>query len=336
MRKSKQHTARYPDQTNGIYLYEYPMIHGIRQYVQVRGTDRNNPLILFLHGGPGSSMAGLCHVLQAGWEEQFTVVNWDQRNTCKTYFANQDRAMEIAKTGTLEDYIQDIDEVIAYLHTVYTFDKLILMGFSWGSAIGSAYAQRHPENLLCYIGVGQHISYLDGIRFICDKLSELAAGNQKDILKIKAIAESVANEPKMTKQFMKNLRSYIALGTKYIAKSGKAFPLKAVLTSPFLSFKEKYAVVKSDPSLLEGTFATMMTYDFREDMRFAVPVLFLSGAEDFSCPVDLLRICFAGVTAPDKRLEIIPQAAHACLLDQSEMFYQKMTAFVDCVIQNRS
>ena len=80
----------------------------------------------------------------------------------------------------------------------------------------------------------------------------------------------------------------------------------------------------------------MMTYDFREDMHFAVPVLFLSGAEDFSCPVDLLRICFADVTAPDKRLEIIPQAAHACLLDQSEMFYQKMTAFVDCVIQNRS
>lgn len=62
MSKSKKNAVLYPDNKNGIYLYEYPMINGIKQYVQVRGADRKNPLILFLHGGPGGSLAGLCHV----------------------------------------------------------------------------------------------------------------------------------------------------------------------------------------------------------------------------------------------------------------------------------
>lgn len=189
----------------------------------MRGADRKNPLILFIHGGPGGSLAGLCHVLQADWEEKYTVANWDQRNTCKTYFANKDNAMKIAKTGTMEDFIKDIDEVISYLHTVYDFDKLILMGFSWGTSIGSEYTKRHPENILCYIGVGQHINYTDGLHFVCSELLKLAKGNTKDLSKIKEIEASIPEEPKMTKEFMSKLRSFIVLGTKYISKTVKLF-----------------------------------------------------------------------------------------------------------------
>ncbi len=329
MSKSKKNVVLYPENKNGIYLYEYPMINGIKQYVQIRGTDRNNPLILFLHGGPGGSLAGLCHVVQAGWEEKFTVVNWDQRNACKTYFANKEKAIEIAKTGTMEDFIKDIDEVIAYLHTVYDFEKLILIGFSWGSAIGSEYAKRHPENLICYIGVGQFINYADGYHYICDKLSKLAKGNEKDLSKIKAFEASIPTAPKMTKEFMANLRNYIALGTKYISKSGKPFPLKALLTSPFLNFKEKISMLNSDFKLLEGTLTTMMTYDFRENRSFKVPVLFVFGEEDFSCPTGMLEDCFDSISAPVKKLAIIPKAAHTCFYDQPVIFQQKISEFLN-------
>ena len=132
---------------NGICLYEYPEINGIKQYIQIRGADKKAPLLLFLHGGPGGSMAGLCHVMQNEWEKKFTVVNWDQRNTCKTLLANKSKVSEIAKTGALSDYINDIDAIIKYLHTVYTFEKIILIGFSWGSVIGSEYAKKHHENV---------------------------------------------------------------------------------------------------------------------------------------------------------------------------------------------
>ena len=331
--KTRKNEILYPNSKNGIYLYEYPMINGIKQYVQVRGADRKNPLILFLHGGPGGSLAGFCHVLQAGWEDKFTVANWDQRNSCKTLLANKDKAREIAKTGTIEDYVKDIDEVIAYLHTVYDFEKLILMGFSWGTAIGSEYAKCHPENLLCYIGVGQHISYIDGIRFICGKLSVLAKDNPKELSQIRAVEELISDKPKMTKEFLAKLRNYIALGTRYISKHGKPFPIKGLITSPFLNFREKLAAVKSDFTLLETTLDTMMTYDFRGNISFDVPVQFISGEEDYNCPPELLEECFDSISAPEKKLEIIPEAAHSCFLDQPEIFIRKVEAFTDTYIK---
>lgn len=319
----------YPDNKNGIYLYEYPMINGIRQYIQVRGTDKSNPLILFLHGGPGGSVAGLCHVLQAGWEEKLTVVNWDQRNTCKTYFANKDKAKEIAKTGTMEDFINDIDEVIAYLHTVYDFEKLILMGFSWGSTIGSEYAKRHPENLLCYIGVGQFVNFTDGLRFICDKLTQLASGDEKDLTKIKAFENSIPTNPEMTKEFMTALGSYAMLGAKYISKNANAFPFKALMTSPFLKFKEKLFMIKSDFMLFQETYQTMMRYDFRSNMHYDLPVLFIFGEEDYNCPSELLKECYGIISAPEKQLEIIPKATHSCFFDQPDIFNHRITNFIN-------
>lgn len=328
MSKSKKNAVLFPDNKNGIYLYEYPVINGIKQYVQVRGADRKNPLLLFIHGGPGGSLAGLCHVLQAEWEEKFTVANWDQRNTCKTYFANKDKVMEIAKTGTMEDFIKDIDEVIAYLHTVYEFDKLILMGFSWGTSIGSEYVKHHPEKLLCYIGVGQHISYTDGLHFVCRKLSKLAKGNTKDLSKIKAFEALIPEEPKMTKEFISELRSFIVLGTKYISKNSKDFPLKALLTSPFLNFREKTSMFKTDFSLYERTIETMMTYDFRTNLSFDVPMFFVFGEEDYNCPPELLKECFDNISAPEKKLEIIPKAAHTCFYDKSSIFIGVITEFV--------
>ncbi len=322
MNKSKKNAILYPDSKNGIYLYEYPVINGIKQYVQIRGADRKNPLILFIHGGPGGSLAGITHVLQAGWEEKFTVVNWDQRNAGKTYFANKDKAKEIAKTGTIEDYIKDINDIVAYLHTVYDFEKLIIMGFSWGSAIGSEYAKRHPENILCYVGIGQFINYADGYRHVCKKIKELAKDNDADLTQINDFEASIPKEPVMTKEFTKKIRKYIALGTKYISKGGKPYPMKELYSSPFLTFREKVYSIMPSSKLLEKTLTTMLTYDFRENMKFEIPMIFIFGVEDFSCPAGLLEECFNDIAAPVKKLEIIPNATHSCYFDKPKEFME--------------
>ncbi len=325
----KKKNMLYPDSKNGIYLYEYPMINGIRQYVQVRGSDRRNPLLLFLHGGPGGALAGLCHVLQAGWEDAFTVVNWDQRNTCKTYFANKPNAKTIAQTGTMEDYVQDIDEIIAYLHTVYDFEKLILMGFSWGSAIGAEYAKRHPEHLLCYVGVGQHINYHDGVLTVCRKMLQLTSNNSADEQKIKTIIADFPEKPVWNKSLMKCLRYYSPLTSKYIAKHAKRVPFSKILHSPFMNFKEKRAALIPDYSMLTKSYETMLTYDFRDNLRFDVPVLFLFGEEETVCPSELLTECFTEITAPEKKTVIIPNASHTCFHDQPTVFLSALSTFCD-------
>lgn len=309
----------------GICLYETPEINGIRQYIQIRGADKKAPLMLFLHGGPGGSMAGLCHVMQPEWEHHFTVVNWDQRNACKTYLANKSNAAAISQSGTLEDYMADIDAVIAYLHTVYDFEKIILMGFSWGSLIGAEYAKRHGETVSHYIGVGQFIHYIDGLHYSCEWLRKVVKDAPADVEKINAFENSIPNPPQMTPAFMKSLQGFSMLGAKYIAKDGRAFPIKSLLTSPFLRFGEKMAMVHGNPKLFSGTYQTMLSHDFRNNLHFDMPVLFVSGDEDFVCPNELLAQHFGQITAPQKKNVVISKATHTC-------FYDQPTAFLDTII----
>lgn len=309
----------------GICLYETPEINGIRQYIQIRGADKKAPLMLFLHGGPGGSMAGLCHVMQPEWEHHFTVVNWDQRNACKTYIANKSNAAAISQSGTLEDYMADIDAVIAYLHTVYDFEKIILMGFSWGSLIGAEYAKRHGETVSHYIGVGQFIHYIDGLHYSCEWLRKVVKDAPADVEKINAFENSIPDPPQMTPAFMNSLQGFSMLGAKYIAKDGRAFPIKSLLTSPFLRFGEKMAMVHGNPKLFSGTYQTMLSHDFRNNLHFDMPVLFVSGDEDFVCPNELLAQHFGQITAPQKKNVVISKATHTC-------FYDQPTAFLDTII----
>lgn len=309
----------------GICLYETPEINGIRQYIQIRGADKKAPLMLFLHGGPGGSMAGLCHVMQPEWEHHFTVVNWDQRNACKTYLANKSNAAAISQSGTLEDYMADIDAVIAYLHTVYDFEKIILMGFSWGSLIGAEYAKRHGETISHYIGVGQFIHYIDGLHYSCEWLRNVVKDAPADVEKINAFENSIPDPPQMTPAFMNSLQGFSMLGAKYIAKDGRAFPIKSLLTSPFLRFGEKMAMVHGNPKLFSGTYQTMLSHDFRNNLHFDMPVLFVSGDEDFVCPNELLAQHFGQITAPQKKNVVISKATHTC-------FYDQPTAFLDTII----
>lgn len=331
MNNKKKNQILFPDKPNGIFMYEYPMINGIKQYIQIRGTDRKNPLLLFLHGGPGGSVAGLCHALQAEWENRFTVVNWDQRNSCKTYLANKADAKEIAKSGSMENYLKDISDAIAYLHTVYDFDKLILMGFSWGSIIGAEYARIHPEQLLIYIGVGQIVNFRDGLGNVYEQLKQIISenGSAAEQKKLDAVMSTVPKENKITKEFMKALGSYSMLCAKYISKNSKPLPFSKLVNSPFMTFKEKLAMLNSDFTLQDSTYSTMMEYDFRADMSFSVPIAFISGEEDPNSPVTLLQECFENISAPDKKIVVIPKAGHCCFNDKQEDFYTELCRLID-------
>ena len=219
----------------------------------------------------------------------------------------------------------DIDAVIAYLHTVYDFEKIILMGFSWGSLIGAEYAKRHGETVSHYIGVGQFIHYIDGLHYSCEWLRKVVKDAPADVEKINAFENSIPDPPQMTPAFMNSLKGFSMLGAKYIAKDGRAFPIKSLLTSPFLRFGEKMAMVHGNPKLFSGTYQTMLSHDFRNNLHFDMPVLFVSGDEDFVCPNELLAQHFGQITAPQKKNVVISKATHTC-------FYDQPTAFLDTII----
>ena len=140
---------------NGVERLEKVRIGGIDQWVSIRGVDRRNPVLLYIHGGPGYVSIPMSWWFTRGLEEYFTVVQWDQRATGKTYLLTD--PAKIAPTLTRERMIADTEEMAAWARKEFGKDKLFALGHSWGSFLGLQLAERHPEWLYAYIGVCQLI-----------------------------------------------------------------------------------------------------------------------------------------------------------------------------------
>ncbi len=173
---------------NGVERLEKVRIGGIDQWVSIRGTDRRNPVVLYIHGGPGYVSIPMSWWFSRGWEEYFTIVQWDQRAAGKTHLLTD--AATIAPTLTREKMIADTEEMAAWARKEFGKDKIFVLGHSWGSFLGLQLAKRHPEWLYAYIGVAQLIDGPEnerrGWRFAMDAARH--AGNADAIRELEAIA----------------------------------------------------------------------------------------------------------------------------------------------------
>lgn len=118
-------------------------IGGIRQYFSIKGKDIDNTVVLFLHGGPGGPMTSVAYKYQYLWEQKYTLVNWEQRNAGKTYFLNKGKERVITDNLSIGVFVDDIYEIAIYLTERFHTDKIIIMGHSWGTVIGSLFAIRY-------------------------------------------------------------------------------------------------------------------------------------------------------------------------------------------------
>lgn len=88
----------------GIDRAEYRRIGGMEQWVTVRGKDAANPVVLFLHGGPGDATNPWSYAAFHGWLDRFTVLQWDQRGAGRTLARN---GPESASGLTLDRMVED-------------------------------------------------------------------------------------------------------------------------------------------------------------------------------------------------------------------------------------
>jgi pimeloyl-ACP methyl ester carboxylesterase len=129
-------------------------IGGIEQWISIRGESPTNPVILYLHGGPGEALSPFPSIFDQ-WYRDFTVVLWDQRGSGKTYGRNPSAPEDMI----LEQLMQDAIEIAEYALDKLGKDKLVLVGQSWGSMIGWTAALKRPDLFHAYVGTGQSVSW---------------------------------------------------------------------------------------------------------------------------------------------------------------------------------
>lgn len=298
-------------------------VGGIQQFLYIRGQNTQNPIILFLHGGPGGAMIPMLHTYQYLWEDDYTVVNWDQRAAGKTYFLNKDKTESIASTLSAEVMLQDIHEIICYLTKRFGKEKVIIVGHSWGTILGSQFSLAHPELVEAYVGIAQAVDINDGILSMAKYTRKLARGKkaEKDIAALERIIDQVQSSAavaeKETLAICKIAKRYmpINMDTTIFLKSG--------LFSPYYTLREMTYYAKMDE--LTKPFAQyLLDYDLREiGSSYDIPVIFIFGEYDWHMNL-LAQEYFGTVTAPMKNYISIPGAGHVAMMDNPTAFFSSL------------
>ena len=139
---------------DGINRLEAVELGGVKQWISIRGKNPNAPLLLFLHGGPGSANIAKLRIQTPELEKHFIVVQWDQRGAGKSFspFAN-------AAALTREQYVSDAHELVGWLKQRFGVEKIYLMGFSWGTVLGLTLASQYPDDFAAFIIVSEVVDY---------------------------------------------------------------------------------------------------------------------------------------------------------------------------------
>lgn len=315
--------------SHGIDEARYVPIGGIEQYISIRGEDRDNPVILFLHGGPGDATNPWGYMAFRSWLKDFTVVQWDQRGAGRTL---RKSGASIAPTITVERMTQDGVELADYLRKSLQKEKLILVGHSWGSILGLSMTKARPDLFYAFVGTGQ----------VADQTRNYAVAYEALLTKARALKERTAVEELLAigpppypdfrgwsvQRKWSNLFEHADL---FI--SGM---VGAALTAPGYTFSDindwhagqelsgrqlRPQTAKLDSKALGG--------------QLAIPVFVIQGAEDFTTPTSLANEFVTSLRAPHKEFVTIPGAGHFAVFMKSDEFLRELVARVRALATKR-
>ena len=306
---------------NGIASLEEITLGGDKQWILIRGYDISKPVLIFLHGGPGSGCIFYTAYAMGGLEQDFVVVTWDQRGSGKSYHEGID-----PNVLTMDRLLSDTYELIGKMQDRFGVDRVFLMGLSWGSVLGSRIARDHPEFLHAYIGVGQVVEPARGLeiayRAVLDRACELDHAS--------AVAEMTMIHPDSTWEDGDIIMKWAEVfGYGDLHDAGPVLDdLAASLTEyseeDISDLERGKALYNLSPLVRDLTWLKNLNMK-TEIPSLIVPVFFLTGVYDYKTPYQLIEEYYQCLVAPaGKSLIRFENSAHVPILEERELFHYIM------------
>lgn len=304
------------ESANGIESLESARLGGVEQTIYLRGWDRDKPVLLFLHGGPGMPEMPLARDFGLRLEEHLVVVHWDQRgagNSC-TAAASDDSL-------NLEQYLADTLELTNLLRGRFGVEKIYLVGHSWGSVLGVLTAQRHPELFHAYVGIGQVVNMQRGeeisYRFVVERAE--AENNEEALEELASV-----HPPYSSTQELMIQRSWLShYHGDLLAGGGLAKIASAVLKSPEYGLGKKLSIYGCAMNSLDQAWGDLQKIDFLRDVpRLDLPVYFFVGRHDYNTPFELVEEFYEALEAPHKEIVWFENSAHAPNLEEPDRYQE--------------
>lgn len=292
-------------------------IGGIDQWITLKGDDHNNPVVLFLHGGPGDAWSPFADSMFRGWEKDFTLVQWDQRGAGRTYGKS---GPSIKSTMTIKRMVDDGIEVAEFLTRHLNKKKIIVVGCSWGSILGIYMAHTRPDLFHAYVGLAQMVNWRKNLSASYARLFEMASdsGDQQAITALTTIGPPPWHSLSKWPVFRKWERAYQA-------KRVTAPPAPEVLSPAYASPQERAQYEAADDFSFMHFWGLTLSGPFTDvdlpalGMNFAVPIFILQGQEDLTALPELAKAYFDSIKAPSKQFYLVPGTGHGLSATELDM-----------------
>ncbi len=300
-------------------------IGGHDLHLMIRGRSIDNPVLLFLAGGPGGSEMGAMRNHLPGLEEHFTVVTWDQRGTGKSY-----DELDPTDTYTLDSIVDDTIAVTNHLRNRFGQDRIYLLGQSWGSTLGVLAIQEQPDLYAAFIGAGQMVSQLEtDTIFYTDTLAWAQtngdAGLVDDLLAIGAPPYDRMLDYETALAYEHDVYPY-----DHRANSeGEGGFSENFLVSEYTLIDQVH-LLGAFVDTFSVLYPQLQDIDFRETATdFKVPMFFVQGANEAGGRADVFADWYPMIDAPIKDLSVLDTSGHRPLFEQPDEFVGYM---VDTVL----
>ncbi len=298
----------------GIYALESVQLGGLRQWLRIAGQEAANPVLLWLHGGPGAAQMPLAHRLDRELEREFVVVHWDQRGAGKSNPWDFDES-----TMSFRRYLADAHELTRYLQRRLGRERLYLLGHSWGAQLGIRLAQEHPEDYLAYIGVSQVVDPRRAQRvahaWLEGEIRRRGLGRQGARLQALGPPPYEAHA-----DYVAFARVVDACGGGFDV--GMARLTRIALGSPEYRLRDYAAWLRGSSRGSGPMWEETSDFDaLREVPSLGLPVHFFNGRRDYNTPLAVLEEYFRQLEAPQgKELVVFEHSAHTPFLAEPERF----------------
>lgn len=286
---------------NGIDEEFYASIRGREEYISIRGEDKANPVILLLHGGPGFAELPATPLFRP-YEKTYTIVMWDQPGAGRTFRRAGDT---IPSDLTVEDVVDDGIAVAELVRERLKVDKLIVLGWSWGTVVGIGMAQKRPDLFAAYVGTGQLTSVAADNTWAYER----AMSRARETENAEAIADLERLGPWPYDTF-EEFRAMLAWQRSLDGEPSMRQLLRPPYVHAFLSPKYSFADARS----YERAVAASLRHFFGSRMdgpeigvdlpatatEFDLPIVFIQGEHDLNTPAVLAKRYFEQISAPHK------------------------------------
>ena len=305
-----------------IAALERMRLGGVVQWLTLRGHDVANPLLLYVHGGPGGPDLGAMRHFVPELEEHFVVAHWSQRGAGKSY------ARELSPDRmTMAQFVADLEELSLYLLQRFGQRRLFLVGQSWGTVLGMRLAARRPDLVAAYVGVNQVVDRgaeeLRAYRVCLQRARE--RGNGMAVTQLEGLGEPQDGAFASVEGTLVQRRWMRALGMVTFEPQHAAEIGRVIATSPELTLRDLLNLLARVRWNMELLWPEFCRVDLaREIPAVDAPVFFVAGEHDWVTSPQLARQYLDALRAPRKEFVLFPRSGHVACFEEPQRFLEVM------------